>query len=156
PRRERPVVAGDLAVGEQVQVPVVQQAIDPLQRQSALAAVADDPQDSLGAPHLASLHWWGSVAPALPARAEGRLWPPFGGCPFALWTALPSAVAGRDTGDYYGGSVAVGLASRRRSRVCASQTCRARPRRPVRPLDRSRSPTPTERSVPPAYCSRRV
>ena len=30
--------------------------------------------------------------------------------PFAMWTALPSS-------DYYGDSVAVGLASRRRSRV---------------------------------------
>ena len=30
--------------------------------------------------------------------------------PFAVWTALPSS-------DYYGDSVAVGLASRRRSRV---------------------------------------
>jgi len=30
--------------------------------------------------------------------------------PFAMWTALPSS-------DYYGDSVAVGLASRRRSRI---------------------------------------
>jgi len=45
--------------------------------------------------------------------AEHELWPVFTGCPFALWTAFPSASAGRDTGDYYGGSVTVGLAPRR-------------------------------------------
>jgi len=38
-------------------------------------------------------------------------------CPFALWTALPSPLVGRDSHDYYGHSVAIGLAPRRRSRV---------------------------------------
>ncbi|SQD97237.1 hypothetical protein FMEAI12_3990001 [Parafrankia sp. Ea1.12] len=37
--------------------------------------------------------------------------------PFALVPALPDSSAGRDSGDYYGTSVAVGLASRRRSHV---------------------------------------
>jgi hypothetical protein len=36
---------------------------------------------------------------------------------FALWTAFPPALAGRDAGDYYQTSVALGLASRRRSHV---------------------------------------
>src|SRR6266536_2151726 len=150
-RRHRPTVAGDLAVRKQVQVPNEEQSIDALQRQSSLAAVADDPQERLGVPHHAYLLAWGSSAPALPTRARSRLWPPFEGCPFALWTAFPPAEAGRHAGDYYGGSVAVGLASRRRSRVCAFPTSRARRRRPVRPLDRGRSPTPTRRSVPPTY-----
>src|SRR3954447_23905606 len=38
-------------------------------------------------------------------------------CPFALWTAFPSAPAGRDSCDYYGHSVAIGLAPRRPSRI---------------------------------------
>ena len=37
--------------------------------------------------------------------------------PFALSAAFLRALAGRHSGDYYGGSVALGLASRRRSRV---------------------------------------
>ncbi len=36
--------------------------------------------------------------------------------PFALWLAFPTALGGRDATDYYGVSVAIGLASRRRSR----------------------------------------
>ncbi len=36
---------------------------------------------------------------------------------FALRTAFPPSSAGRDSGDYYEASVAIGLASRRRSRV---------------------------------------
>jgi hypothetical protein len=38
-------------------------------------------------------------------------------CPLALWTAFPSSLAGRYSGDYYGHSVAIGLAPRRRSHV---------------------------------------
>ena len=45
--------------------------------------------------------------------------------PFALWTAFPSALAGRDSCDYYGNCVAIGLASRRRSHV---RRCRTRQR----------------------------
>ena len=33
--------------------------------------------------------------------------------PFALWTAFPSSLAGRDSRDYYEASVAIGLAPRR-------------------------------------------
>ena len=36
--------------------------------------------------------------------------------PFALWLALPTAMGGHDATDYYGVSVAIGLAPRRRSR----------------------------------------
>jgi hypothetical protein len=41
---------------------------------------------------------------------------------FALRTAFPPSLAGRDSGDYYGGSVALGLAPRRRSRVRPCRT----------------------------------
>jgi hypothetical protein len=37
--------------------------------------------------------------------------------PFALCPALPGSLGGRDSADYYGDSVALGLAPRRRSRV---------------------------------------
>ncbi len=33
-------------------------------------------------------------------------------CPFALWTALPSSLVGRDSHDYYEHSVTLGLAPR--------------------------------------------
>jgi len=34
-----------------------------------------------------------------------------------MQTAFPSSLAGRDSGDYYGASVAIGFSSRRRSHV---------------------------------------
>src|SRR6266545_6743470 len=43
-------------------------------------------------------------------------------CPFALWTALPSSLAGRDPCDYYGHSVTLELSSRRRSHVHLRRT----------------------------------
>src|SRR5215510_432946 len=55
--------------------------------------------------------------------------------PFALWTAFPPALAGRDSCDYYGASVAIGLASRRRSHVRPCHTCRAERRRPTHLLE---------------------
>ena len=45
-------------------------------------------------------------------------------CPFALWTALPSSLVRRESHDYYGHSVTLGLAPRRQSRVrlcCTSE-----------------------------------
>jgi hypothetical protein len=48
--------------------------------------------------------------------------------PFALWTAFPPS-------DYSGGSVAVGLAPRRRSRLLATRDVRARRRCPGRVLE---------------------
>ncbi len=53
----------------------------------------------------------------------------------ALWTAFPSALAGRDSGDYYETSVAIGLASRRRSRVRPCCTYRAERRWPTHLLE---------------------
>jgi hypothetical protein len=55
------------------------------------------------------------MTPPLFSFVKGELWPSFEGCPFALWLAFP-------TSDYYGGSVAVGLASRRRSRIPIHET----------------------------------
>jgi hypothetical protein len=55
--------------------------------------------------------------------------------PLALWTAFPSSLAGRDSCDYYGNSVAIGLASRRRSHVRPCRTCLARRRRPTHLLE---------------------
>jgi len=43
--------------------------------------------------------------------------------PFALRAAFPPSLAGRCSGDYYGASVALGLASGRRSHVRHCRTC---------------------------------
>src|SRR5664279_3543528 len=40
----------------------------------------------------------------------------------ALWTVFPPSLVGRDSHDYYGHSVAIGLASRRRSHVRPRRT----------------------------------
>jgi len=53
---------------------------------------------------------------------------------FALRPAFPASLAGRHPCDYYGHSVALGLASRRRSHGHYCRTYRARLRRPVRLL----------------------
>jgi hypothetical protein len=42
--------------------------------------------------------------------------------PFALWAAFPPSSAGRDSGDYCGASVALGLAPDRRSHVRRCRT----------------------------------
>ena len=42
--------------------------------------------------------------------------------PFALQAAFPPSLAGRDSGDYYGASVALGLAPGRRSHVRPCRT----------------------------------
>jgi hypothetical protein len=55
--------------------------------------------------------------------------------PFALLPALPDSLAGRDSCDYYGVSVAIGLASRRRSHVRPRCTCRAELRWPTHLLE---------------------
>ncbi len=64
--------------------------------------LADDIQDRCGVSHLAYL--------AMPGYRSSLP-------PFALWPAFPAASVGRHSHDYYGGSVAVGLAPRRRSPV---------------------------------------
>lgn len=55
--------------------------------------------------------------------------------PFALWTAFPSSLVGRDSYDYYEASVAIGLAPRRRSRVRPCCTYRAERRWPTHLLE---------------------
>jgi len=54
---------------------------------------------------------------------------------FALWTAFPPSLAGRDSCDYYQTSVAIGLASRRRSHVRPRCTYRAELRWPTHLLE---------------------
>jgi hypothetical protein len=56
-------------------------------------------------------------------------------CPFALRTAFPSSLAGRDPCDYYGHCVAIGLASLRRSHVRLCHTYLARLRRSTHLLE---------------------
>jgi hypothetical protein len=67
--------------------------------------------------------------------------------PFALCAAFPHPSVGRDADDYYGTSVAVGLAPRRPSRLPSVVDVRARRRWLIRPLAWSRSPPPTRRRV---------
>ncbi len=67
--------------------------------------------------------------------------------PFALCVALPRALVGRDPDDYYGSSVALGLAPGRPSRVPSPIDVRARRRCPVRPLARGHSALPARRRV---------
>lgn len=63
-------------------------------------------------------------------------------CPFALQPAFPASLAGRYSCDYYGHSVAIGLAPRRRSRGTSSLYVRARRRPPTHLLDRPRWAVP--------------
>ncbi len=67
--------------------------------------------------------------------------------PFALWPAFPTAPVGRHPHDYYGSSVAVGLAPGRPSRLPSGVDVRARRRWPVRPLEWAQCPPPTPRRV---------
>jgi hypothetical protein len=55
--------------------------------------------------------------------------------PFALCAAFPRALVGRDAHDYYGGSVTLGLAPLRPSRVSSPRNVLERRRLPVRPLE---------------------
>jgi hypothetical protein len=75
-----------------------------------------DTDDRFGVPHYAYL-------PVV--LVPGHL------APFALRPAFPDSVAGRDSCDYHEASVAIGLASRRRSRVRPCCTCRAERRWPT-------------------------
>ncbi len=60
--------------------------------------------------------------------------------PFAVWSAFPTA-------DYYGASVAVGLAPPRRSRGTSLSSVRARGRCPTHPLEWPHWPSPAVRKV---------
>jgi hypothetical protein len=66
------------------------------------AVFTEDTQLHFGALHFAYL---------LVLLVSGHL------CPFALWTAFPSPLAGRCSCDYCGHSVAIGLVPLRRSHV---------------------------------------
>ena len=66
---------------------------------------------------------------------------------FALWTAFPPSLAGRDSCDYYQTSVAIGLASRRRSHVRPRCTCRAELRWPTHLLEYPHWASPTPRRL---------
>ena len=71
-------------------------------RQALPTAFTEDTQYRFGALHFAYL---------LVLLVPDHLFP------FALWTAFPSSLAGRDACDYYGNCVAIGFAPRRRSHV---------------------------------------
>ena len=76
-------------------------------RQAFPTAFTEDTQHHLGVLHFAYL---------LVSLVSDHL------CPFALWTAFPSSLAGRDSCDYYGHCVAIELAPLRRSHVRLSHT----------------------------------
>lgn len=66
---------------------------------------------------------------------------------FALCPAFPDPLAGRNSCDYYQASVAIGLASRRRSRVRPCCTYRAERRRPTHLLECPHWASPMPRRV---------
>src|SRR6266542_5259037 len=78
-------------------------------------------------------------------------------CSFALCAALPRALAGRDTRDYYEHSVTIGLAPRRRSHVPSpSNISLARRRCPTHALERPRWASPIVQDLPPTKVNRWV
>src|SRR5690349_3393519 len=103
PRRHRPLVGVDVAVGQQVQALVEHLPVELVARQALPAALAEDFQYRPGILHYAYL-----TVPKNPVTCA----------PSPCGPALPvSRLAGRYSCDYYGHSVAIGLASRRRSHV---------------------------------------
>src|SRR5664279_817810 len=107
PGRHRALVRVDAPVGQQIQLRVEQLSIQFLTRQATPAAFTQDTQHRFGALHFAYL-----LVPRCPITCA----------PSPLRTAFPSSLAGRDSGDYYGHSVAIGLAPRRRSHVRPGRT----------------------------------
>jgi hypothetical protein len=97
-------------MGQQIHLRIEQLSIQLVARQSSPAAFTEDTQYRLGALHFACL-------PV--SLVSDHL------CPLALRTAFPSSLAGRDSCDYYGHCVAIGLASLRRSHVRLSCTSSA-------------------------------
>src|SRR5262249_61621851 len=93
--RHRSLVAVNLPIRREVELRVVQLPVEVIDRPSSFAACPDDSPTRFGVPPRAYLTFSGYPR-HLPS--------------FAMWTAFPSA-------DYYEGSVVVGLAPRRRSRV---------------------------------------
>lgn len=101
-------VGVDPPVGQQIQLRVEQLPIQLLTRQLPPAAPTQDTQHRFGVLHFAYLPILIGIFKHL--------------APLALWTAFPSALAGRCSCDYYGASVAIGFASRRRSHVRLGRT----------------------------------
>ncbi len=92
------VLSADFWIGpvlEQIQLRVEQLSIQFIARQAMPTAFTEDTEHRFGALHFAYL----SIS-----LMSDHL------CPFALRTAFPSSLAGRDSGDHYGHSVTVGLA----------------------------------------------
>src|SRR6266566_6901142 len=109
PRRHRTLVGVDVAVSSQIQVLVEHLPVQLRQRQALPAALAENAQYHFGFLHSASL----------------VIVKPFNACaPSPCGPSLAvSRLAGRYPCDYYGHSVALGLASLRRSHVRHRCTC---------------------------------
>jgi len=112
----RAIIQGSLigvqvGVGPQVQVLVVELPVEVFHRQSLLSAFSENAKDSVSVSHLEYLSLF-LESDYLPFHLcpRGGLSPSFEGCPLVMCRVLPGA-------DYYEGTVAVGLASRKRSRV---------------------------------------
>ena len=118
-RRHRPVVRVDAAV-QQVQIPVEHLPVKLLARQALPAALAENAQYHFGFLHYASLMVINRSSP-VPLRPVVRL------SRSPDWADVTPPTT-------YGHSVAIGLASLRRSHVRNCCTYRARLRRPVRLL----------------------
>ena len=71
-------------------------------------------------------------------------------CPFPLCTALPCALVGRDSHEYYEHSVILGLASFRPSRVPSLRNVLERRRLPIHPLQCPRWASAITQGVPSA------
>jgi hypothetical protein len=140
PRRHRPLVGADVAVGQQVQALAEHLPAKLRERQALPAALAGDAQHRPGFPHCAYLTVSSCPSP-VPLRPAARL--------------SRASLAGRDPCDYHGHSAAPGLASGRRSRVHYRRPYLARLRRPVRLLQcpgtsafALATPIPATRSYP--------
>jgi hypothetical protein len=107
PRGHRALVRINSPIGQQIQLRVEHLSIQLTQRQAAPAALTQDTQHRFGVLHYAYL-------PVLDCPIT---WPPS-----PMRTAFPSPLAGRDSGDYYEASVALGLAPVRRSHVRRCRT----------------------------------
>src|SRR5437870_7550474 len=70
-RCQRPLVGGDPSERLQVQLPVEQVPVDPLQRQPSAASVLDDSQQGCGALHYADLAPWVIETPASLRHVDG-------------------------------------------------------------------------------------
>src|SRR4030066_2474557 len=95
------MITGYLVICSEKQVFAEQATIHPEQRNSLFPHLTHCLKNFFGFLHYAYLHF------SLKLKFL---------TPFALWLAFPTALGGRCPTDYYGVSVAIGLAPRRRSR----------------------------------------